>query len=197
MKAPVENGEVDCNIILFDHERGFLTEFRQEKLRVKDGYVDISADEDLKYAAVINRYGLQTMGKAIVRGYGIKTGAVASTVAHDCHNVVVIYDKPENALKVISRLKENAGGYVSVMDGQVLAEMKLPVAGLMSNTPIDVIAAQSKNFKESLKTMGMTGIEFPLFVMAILPLPVVPNARLTDLGMIDIITQQFIPVFRS
>lgn len=197
IKAPIENGEMDCNIILFDHERGFLTEFRQEKINIKDGYVDISADEDLKYAVVINRYGLKTMGKAIVRGYGIKTGAVASTVAHDCHNVVVIYDKPENALKAIAHLKENAGGYVSVMNGEVLAEMKLPVAGLMSNTPIEVIAAQSKNFKEALKTMGMTGVEFPLFVMAILPLPVVPNARLTDLGMIDIITQQFIPIFKE
>ena len=100
-------------------------------------------------------------------------------------------------MKAIARLKENAGGYVSVMNGEVLAEMKLPVAGLMSNTPIEVIAAQSKNFKEALKTMGMTGVEFPLFVMAILPLPVVPNARLTDLGMIDIITQQFIPIFKE
>lgn len=192
--APECEGTAKCNIIAFDAQKGFMTDFDTAEIPVKDGYLDISGDPDLKYAAVINRYGKGTIGQAVVKSYGIKEGAVASTVAHDCHNIVVIYDKPENAIAAMECLKENAGGYVSVRDGEVLAEMKLPVAGLMSNTPIEDIAAQSQSFKKSLEDMGMTGVEFPLFNMAILPLPVVPVARLTDLGMIHAITQEFIPV---
>lgn len=188
------DGNVRCNIIAFNPEKGFMTDFETTDLPVKDGFLDISADRDLKYAAVINRYGAGTIGQAVVKSYGIKEGAVASTVAHDCHNIVVIYDKPENAIIAIERLKENAGGYVSVRDGEILAEMKLPVAGLMSNTPVETIAAQSHSFKASLETLGMKGVAFPLFNMAILPLPVVPVARLTDLGMINAVTQEFMPI---
>ncbi|MCI8884348.1 MAG: adenine deaminase [Dorea sp.] len=188
------DGNVRCNIIAFNPEKGFMTDFETADLPVKDGFLDISADQDLKYAAVINRYGAGTIGQAVVKSYGIKEGAVASTVAHDCHNIVVIYDKPENAVIAIERLKENAGGYVSVRDGEILAEMKLPVAGLMSNTLIETIAAQSHSFKASLETLGMKGVAFPLFNMAILPLPVVPVARLTDLGMINAVTQEFLPI---
>lgn len=195
IKAPVETGTVTCNLIRFDHDRGFMTDFDTAALPVKDGYLDISGDDDLKFAAVINRYGKGTIGQAVVKGYGIKRGAVASTVAHDCHNIIVIYDTPEDAVAAIEELKAIAGGYVSVEDGKILAEMKLPVAGLMSNTPIEEIAAQSKQFKASLETLGMVGVAFPLFNMAILPLPVVPVARLTDLGMINAITQEFVPVF--
>ncbi len=194
IEVPGCDGNVRCNIIAFDPQKGFMTDFETADIPVKDGVLDISGDPDLKYAAVINRYGAGTIGQAVVRSYGIQEGAVASTVAHDCHNIVVIYDKPENAVIAINRLKENAGGYVSVRDGEILAEMKLPVAGLMSNTPIDTIAAQSHKFKESLEILGMKGVAFPLFNMAILPLPVVPVARLTDLGMINAITQEFLPI---
>lgn len=192
--APADRTSARCNIIVFDPNKGFMTDFGTADIPVKDGFLDISGDPSLKYAAVINRYGTGTIGQAIVKDYGIREGAVASTVAHDCHNIVVIYDKPENAVTAIARLKENAGGYVSVRDGEILAEMKLPVAGLMSNTPIETIAAQSQRLKASLETLGMTGVEFPLFNMAILPLPVVPVARLTDLGMINAITQEFLPI---
>lgn len=194
IEVPGCDVNVRCNIIAFDPQKGFMTDFETADIPVKDGVLDISGDPDLKYAAVINRYGAGTIGQAVVRSYGIQEGAVASTVAHDCHNIVVIYDKPENAVIAINRLKENAGGYVSVRDGEILAEMKLPVAGLMSNTPIDTIAAQSHKFKESLEILGMKGVAFPLFNMAILPLPVVPVARLTDLGMINAITQEFLPI---
>lgn len=192
--APADRTSARCNIIVFDPNKGFMTDFGTADIPVKDGFLDISGDPSLKYAAVINRYGTGTIGQAIVKDYGIREGAVASTVAHDCHNIVVIYDKPENAVTAIARLKENAGGYVSVRDGEILAEMKLPVAGLMSNTPIETIAAQSQRLKASLETLGMTGVAFPLFNMAILPLPVVPVARLTDLGMINAITQEFLPI---
>lgn len=198
IKAPMGgSGMASCNLICFDPNKGFMTDFGTADLPVKEGYLDISGDDDLKLAAVINRYGKGTIGQAVVRGYGIKRGAVASTVAHDCHNIIVIYDKPENAIHAIERLKAIAGGYVSVEDGRVLAEMKLPVAGLMSNTPIEEIAAQSDRFKQSLETLGMVDVAFPLFNMAILPLPVVPVARLTDLGMINAITQAFVPIFNA
>ena len=195
IKAPIDNGEIGCNIIAFNKQRGFITDFTQENLSVKNGYIDISNDKDLKYAAVINRYGKGTIALAVVRDYGIKEGAVGSTVAHDCHNIIIIYDSPKNALVALEALKQSGGGYVSIRDEKVISEIKLPVAGLMSNTEIDVIAEQSSKFKESLESLGMVGVEFPMFNMAILPLPVVPTARLTDLGMFNAITQQEIPIF--
>lgn len=192
--VPIENGTVRCNIIAFNPKKGYMTDFETADIPIKDGYLDLSGDPDLQFAAVINRYGTNTIGKAIVKSYGIQEGAVASTYAHDCHNVVAIYDDPRNAIVAIERLKENAGGYVTVRDGEVLAEMKLPIAGLMSNTPVENIADQSHRIKESLATLGMTGVEFPLFNMATLPLAVVPVARLTDLGMLNAVTQEFVPV---
>lgn len=195
IKAPVESGSVRCNVIKFDPQKSFMTEFIQEEIPVKDGYLDLSGDDDLKFAVVVNRYGKNTIGKAVVRGYGIKTGGVGSTVAHDCHNIVMIYDTPQNAMAMLQDLGKTGGGYVCIRDGEILDRIVLPVAGLMSNTPIDVVAKQSAAFKEALEKLGLTGVEFPLFIMAILPLPVVPSARLTDLGMVNSLTQEFVEIF--
>lgn len=195
IKAPMAGGSVKCNVIRFDPTKSFMTDFITEELPVKDGYLDISHDPDLKYAAVVNRYGKGTIGQAVVRGYGIQTGGVGSTVAHDCHNIILIYDTPRNAMCLINDLAQTGGGYVCVENGQVLERILLPVAGLMSNKPVDYVAGQSKHFKMALEHLGLKGVEFPMFIMAILPLPVVPIARLTDLGMVNAITQQFVSIF--
>ncbi len=195
LPTPIREGECRLNLIYFHPEDRFITDFREEILPVRDGCLDLTNDPDLNYAAVLNRHGRQTISHAIVRGYGIKKGAVASTVAHDSHNVVVIYDTPQNAITAIRRLREMGGGYVCVQNEKILAEIALPVGGLMANRPIEEIAAESASFKDALASLGMEGIKFPLLCMAFLPLPVIPNARLTDLGMYDVTEQKFVPLF--
>ncbi len=195
LPAPQPDGMCRLNLIYFHPNDKFTTDFRQETLPVKEGFLDLSADPDLNYAAVLNRHGRNTISHAVVRGYGITEGAVASTVAHDSHNVVVIYDSPENAVAAIQRLREIGGGYVCVKDKEVLAQIALPVGGLMANQPVEEIAAESEAFKQALESLGMKSEKFPLLCMAFLPLPVIPNARLTDLGMFDVTAQEFVPMF--
>lgn len=195
IKAPISDGKIMCNVIKFDPKKSLMTEFVQEKIPVKRGYIDISHDRDLKYVAVINRYGKRTMSCAIARNFGIKTGAMGSTVAHDCHNVVIIYDTPDNALLLLNDLKATGGGYVCAQQGEILERLELPVAGLMANKPIEIVANQSKKFKEALEKLGLKDVEFPLFILAILPLPVVPIARLTDQCMMNAITQVKVGLF--
>lgn len=195
IKAPIKSGKIKCNIIKCDPVKAFMTDFAVEELPVKDGYIDISHDSDLKYVIVINRYGNGTIGKAVVRGYGTNTGAIGSTVAHDCHNLIMIYDTPENANVLLQDLIEMKGGFSSVKDGKVLEHVALPVGGIMANQPIHVMAEKSKKFKESMRSLGLKNIEFPLFVMSILSLPVVPVARVTDMGIVNAITQQFVDMF--
>lgn len=195
IKAPANKATAKCNIICFDPEKSFMTDFSVEELPVKDGYLDISHDPDLKFATVVNRYGKNTIGQAIVRGYGIQKGGVGSTVAHDCHNIILIYDTPENAMCMAKDLAQTGGGYVCAENGSVFERIELPVAGLMANRSIDAVAKQSSDFKKALAHLGLKDVEFPMFIMAILPLPVVPVARLTDLGMVNAITQEIVDLF--
>ena len=153
-------------------------------------------DTSLKYVAGINRHkGHDTIGLGIVKGFGTTTGALASTVSHDCHNLTVVYDTPENALLAANALIRCGGGMSAVKENELLYVLELPLAGLMSLKPAEELAKDNQKMKEANRILGLTEMENPLLRIVTLALPVIPNVKMSDLGLVDVNAKQLIPLF--
>lgn len=163
------------------------------ELPCEDGSIRFPLPEGVSLAAVVGRHGQgNPPSLAFVTGYPLQSGAVASTVSHDSHNLVIIGKTPEDIFTAAVTLQGCGGGLAAVRDGKVIAEMPLPIAGLMSPLSVGELAEQLNAFEQQLPQLGLPPF-FPMHLLA-LALPVIPVVRLTDKGMVDITTQQFIPL---
>ncbi len=197
-KAPIQDGLQETLVMTYNTAAGSATEVVYEKLPVKDGYLDISHDNGLKYALVINRHpGKNTIGYGVVRNFGTHHGAVASTVSHDSHNLTVVFDTPENAMIVVKDLIANGGGMSCAENGQLKEHLILSIAGLISKLPAKELAEESAKMKKALQELGLVEIVNPLLRIATLALPVIPNVKMSDLGIIDVLTQQLLPLYKD
>ncbi len=171
-----------------------LTELSVEELPVKNGYISCDPERDIIHLAVVERHkGTCNIGKAFIKGLGFRAGAIAQTIAHDTHNLVVAGKSPEDMSVAISRVREVQGGIVIVDSGEIVAEVELPVAGLMSNEdPYTVY----RKFKSLTRKVSSYGVEFEAFFMtlALVALPVIPEVRLTDRGLVDVNSARIIDV---
>ncbi|WP_343208989.1 adenine deaminase [Anaerolentibacter hominis] len=195
IKAPVSDGRVKTNVMVFADYTLSSTDAVCEELPVKDGYLDISHDPDLKYVAVINRYGHKRMALHVVRHFGTDHGALASTVSHDSHNLTCVYDTPENAYLAVSELIQAGGGMCAVEDGKVLHTLRLNVGGLISSKPAAELAKDAAQMKEANRRLGLVQMPNPLLRIVTLALPVIPNAKMSDIGLVDVNTKEMIPLF--
>jgi adenine deaminase len=157
--------------------------------------VEIGSGEDIAHAAVVERHGRSgAIGRGFATGFGLRRGAIASTVAHDAHNVVVIGAAGEDMAVAVARLAERGGGQVAVLDGTVLAEVPLPLAGLMSDQPADTVAEQIRRLGTAVSDrLGVT-VEEPFMQLSFIALSVIPTLRITDGGLMDVDRMAFIPV---
>ncbi|WP_137791246.1 adenine deaminase [Bacillus sp. E(2018)] len=154
-----------------------------------------STTNDLLKMAVIERHNkTENIGLGVVNGLLIQNGAIASTVAHDSHNLVVAGTNDEDMLVAIEAIREMQGGYVIVKDGAVLASVPLPISGLMSDRSFIEVNDQIITLKEKLKEIGFNGNFDPFLTLSFLTLPVIPEIKLTDLGLFDFKTFQHISV---
>jgi adenine deaminase len=159
---------------------------------VDGGLVTASATEDLAKVASVERHrGTGQMGLGFVRGFGFKRGAVASTVAHDSHNLLILGTNDADVAFAGNTLAETGGGMVAVRDGQVLALVPLPIAGLMSQEPVEAVNEQVKGLASAWRELGCD-LDSPFMTMSILALPVIPELRITNRGLVD--TVEFTPV---
>ena len=159
--------------------------------RDEDGY--FLPSENLSKLAVIERHhSTGNIGLGIVEGLHIKNGALASSVAHDSHNLVVAGDNDKDMLLAVEALKECGGGYCVVSRGIVLARLPLPIAGLMSEAPIEDVLARQQALLHAAASIGCSGQSDPLVALSFLALPVIPDIRLTDEGLFDVTTMSFI-----
>ncbi len=152
------------------------------------------AARDLAKIAVVERHlGTGRVGLGFVRGFGLERGAIASTVAHDAHNVVVVGMNDASMAAAVRRLANRGGGIVVVDGADVLAELPLPVAGLLSDAPLDEVVAASRAVVEAARELGCK-LEAPFQHLAFLALSVIPSLKLTDRGLVDVDRFELVPL---
>jgi adenine deaminase len=160
---------------------------------VEDGLLTLPLPEGVAIAAIVPRHG---QGKppslCLTKAYALQKGALASTVSHDSHNLVILGKNPHDMLVAVEEIKRAGGGLTAVLDGKVLATVPLPIAGLMTPLEVGEIGALMEKFEASLPQLGLPHA-FPIELLA-LALPVIPQVRLTDMGLVDIVTQEVLPV---
>jgi adenine deaminase len=147
--------------------------------------------------SVLERHGHRHRpASAYVEGFGELRGAIASSVGHDSHNLIVVGDRPEDMRVALARLIELGGGFAVVSDGEVRASMALPYGGLMSAAPPRELALGIAALKEASRAIGCVLPE-PFLQLAFLSLPVIPTLKLTDRGLVDTARQELIPVLAA
>ena len=158
------------------------------------GYSDhIDVEWDILKAAVVERHkNTRHIGIGYLQGYGLKSGAVATSVSHDSHNIIVVGTNEEDMAAAVNRVVENRGGIVVMDRGEVKAELALPIAGIMSDDTLENVNEALERAKEAAFALGVSrGID-PFMTLSFMALPVIPTLRLTTRGVIDVAKQQYI-----
>ncbi len=146
----------------------------------------------LKIAVIERHHATHHIGLGYVSGYGLKSGAIATSVSHDSHNIIVVGCTDADMLTAVSRIIANNGGMVVVNQGKILGEVALEIAGLMSNRPLKTVNDELENVKEQAYFLGVSkGID-PLMTLSFLSLPVIPTLRITTKGIFDVMSQKFL-----
>jgi adenine deaminase len=163
-----------------------LTEHLQGELPFRGGHRHADPSRDLLKVCVLERHGRNgNIGRGFVKGFGLRSGALVSSIGHDSHNVCVVGVNDEDMALAVNRLIELGGGFVAVQDGRVLAELALPFAGLMSLDRFEVVRGRLETLREAVRAMGCPLAE-PFLQLAFLPLPVIPHLKITDRGLVDV-----------
>lgn len=143
-------------------------------------------DQDAVKVAVVARHGVNDhIGRGFVHGFGLKRGAIASSVGHDSHNICVVGADDADMAIAVNRLGAMGGGFVVVAEAKVLAELALPIAGLMSDQPYETLVKPLEQLRAAARSLGVTLTE-PFLQVAFLPLPVIPHLKITDKGLVDV-----------
>lgn len=161
----------------------------------RDGEAVSDPDRDLLKLAVIERHhGSGRKGLGFVRGLGLRRGALASTVAHDSHNLVVVGASDLDMVVAVNGLRELGGGLVVVEGGQIRAQLPLPVAGLMATAALEQVVAWKKEVNQAALALGAS-LEYPFMALSFLALPVIPKLKLTDQGLVDVDSFSHVELF--
>ncbi|MBV9906829.1 MAG: adenine deaminase, partial [Hyphomicrobiales bacterium] len=146
----------------------------------------VDLDQDVVKVSVVARHGVNdNRATAFVKGFGMKRGAIASSVGHDSHNLCVVGVDEVDMTAAVNRLRETEGGFAVARDGKVVAELPLPVAGLMSLKSFEDVREALIPLRAAAKGLGVTLPE-PFLQVAFLPLPVIPHLKITDMGLVDV-----------
>ena len=171
-----------------------VTESLEREPVVVDGYAVANADAGLAKIAVVERHlATGRIGLGFVSGSGLTRGALASSVAHDAHNLVVVGMSDNDMAFAVAHLAEIGGGIVVVDDGRVVAECPLPVAGLLSDAPLATVIEQSLATNEAAHELGWSGAT-PFLTLAFLALSVIPSLKITDRGLVDVDRFEIVPL---
>jgi adenine deaminase len=163
-----------------------ITEHRRYRLPVSGNQTTNDFINDILKISVIERHGKNgNMATGFVQGFGLKKGAIASTVGHDSHNICVVGADDEDMAIAANRLSDIKGGFVVVENGQVTGEIALPVAGLMSLEPFETVRDTLHHLRQAAYALGST-LQEPFLQLAFMPLPVIPHLKISDKGLVDV-----------
>ncbi len=184
LKIPAKGGKA---LVMEIVPGQILTKKVEEKVRVEKGFVQPDIDRDILKAAVVERHkATGNIGLGLVKGFGLKRGALASSIAHDSHNIVAVGTSDEDIFAAIKELERTQGGIAVVEDGKVLGSLALPIAGLISEEPLETVSQEFEEIYTTAKSLGDLPAA-PFALLSFLALPVIPELRLTDLGLVDVI----------
>ena len=182
--SPPAAGNMVKVIGLVPHQ--LLTEKRLLPTPVRNGRLATAPGQDLLKLAVVERHhGTGNFGLGMVQGFGLPQGALASSVAHDSHNLVVVGADESDMLQAVRHLADLGGGMAVVAGGRVLADLPLPIAGLISPWPLERVAAAYTRLKQAYHGLG-GALQDPFMALSFLALAVIPALKLTDLGLVDV-----------
>ncbi len=175
-------------------EGQLLTEESEATLQVANGKIESDVKNDILKIAVLERYGHNWMTNAFIHGFGLKKGAIASSVAHDSHNIIAVGTNPQNMADAVNRLVDNNGGLVAAVDGHYHS-LRLPIGGLMSTESAEDVALKLEKLHHFLKSMGCK-LASPFMTMSFLALLVIPKLKISDRGLFDVEKFDFVDVVK-
>ncbi len=163
-----------------------ITRKRIEEVEVSDGVIVPDTDRDILKLVVVERHrATGNIGLGLVTGFGLNRGALASSIAHDAHNIIAVGTGDADIFTAIKEIERLNGGLVVAAGGRVLASLELPIAGLLSDEPLEAVVAKLEKLERLAKDLGTT-LASPFSALSFLALPVIPELKLTDLGLVDV-----------
>jgi adenine deaminase len=169
-----------------------ITQPRDVELAVKDGIIQCDVEQDVLYIAQVERYGKTGgIGKAFMGGFKLKRGAIASSMGHDNHNIIVMGASHEDMAAAVNEIARIQGGQVFVVDGQVVCELSFPVCGLLSDLSAEELAEEKRGFNAKLHENGCE-INYTCMFLSFICLAAIPLYAITDKGFIDVLQQKII-----
>jgi adenine deaminase len=175
-----------AQIVVIDTSSEILTKRTCQEITIRDSQIQSDLERDILKVAVIERHKRTgNIGRGFVKGFGLKAGAISSSVAHDSHNICVVGANDSDMALAVNEIAKMQGGLVAAKDGKILAELALPFAGLMSTRPIEEVNEAEKHLSEAARSLGCA-FTSPFMVMSFLSLAVIPEVRLTDKGIVDV-----------
>ncbi|MBM3947177.1 MAG: adenine deaminase, partial [SAR202 cluster bacterium] len=163
-----------------------ITRWVNEPPRTRDGQVVADPSRDLLKLTVVERHkATGNIGVGLVKGFGLKRGAFASSVAHDSHNIVCVGASDEDIHAVAKEIERLNGGLAVAVDGKVLGSLGLPIAGLLSDRPLEEVATRLEELESFTAELGCTAPS-PFSILSFVALPVVPELKLSDRGLVDV-----------
>jgi len=192
LRAKRSNRTKETSPIIEIVPRQIITRKRTEKVKVVEGLIQPDTERDILKLVVVERHKASgNIGLGLVKGFGLRQGALASSVAHDSHNIVAVGTNDSDILAAIEQIERLQGGLVVCSGGEILASLPLPVAGLLSSEPAEIVVAQFDKLEEAAAGLGNLPPS-PFSILSFLALPVIPELRLTDLGLVDVMALRLI-----
>jgi len=163
-----------------------ITRKRLEKMKATKGAIMPDIGRDILKLVVVERHKASgNIGLGLVGGLGLKRGALASSIAHDSHNIIAAGTNDKDIITAIKKIEKLQGGLVAAADGKILASLALPVAGILSDEPLETVASKLEKLEKVAAELG-TKLTSPFATLSFLALPVIPEIRLTDLGVVEV-----------
>jgi adenine deaminase len=163
-----------------------ITKMAREEAKVSGGQVVPDPERDILKLVVVERHqATGNIGRGLVKGFGLRKGALASSIAHDSHNIVAVGTNDRDIYVAVKEVERLGGGLVIANQGKVLSALPLPIAGLLSDLPLEAVVARLEELERIAKDLG-SKLASPFATLSFLALPVIPELRLTDRGLVDV-----------
>ncbi len=172
-----------------------VTESLSAVVTSRNGFLESDTKQDILKLFVVERHrATGNIGRGLIRGFGLKRGAIATTIAHDSHNIIVVGVHDADIVKAVTTLNKMGGGIVVVENEMVIESLKLPIAGLMSDQPLEVVSDKMDAIVKAAQSLGVT-LSDPVMTLSFMALPVIPSLKLTDRGLVDVEKFEHVSLF--